>query len=257
MRKNLAFRLPNKLILDGALGYTARRLAAVLYSRKNALGACCKALSELASLAQCSIAAAHTALKELEKHGYISYRNSYRYSIDKCRMVYAKNVYTCTMNVTSGYTLIPRSVFDHDVKASSFLLLLYLYYKAGNRIPGKEYKAFPSLKMTARELAMAHSTVCRCIRELGNARVVYARACVKVDRSFSNNSYFFLCQTTGAAARRSLPHPVRPRTRTMAMKRLGVLLFTRHRPRWAHQALFPYIRFSPLSQRWRPPFGWG
>ena len=252
MRKGHTFRIPNCLILDGTLSFSARRMGAVLYSRRNALGTCHKSLQELASFAQCSVSTARAALTELVAHGYITSRKVYRYDVGLGRTVYAKTAYTCVLGLSVGFTMVPRAVFTHRVRPSSFLVLLYLYFQAGN-----DRRAFPSLSKISADLDMARSTVCHSLRELGHARLVYAQACIKANRAHSFNSYYFLCQTTGAAVRLHPAHPLRPRAHRRAVERLGVLLALRYAPPHPGLSCFPYISFCPLPLRWKPPFTWG
>ncbi|MEM5769369.1 MAG: hypothetical protein AAGU32_13910 [Bacillota bacterium] len=49
-RRKPSFKVPNRLIQDGALSFSARRVGAVLYSRRSRLGACKRSLAYLARL---------------------------------------------------------------------------------------------------------------------------------------------------------------------------------------------------------------
>lgn len=184
----LMFKLPNLLILDGSLSFSARKMGAVIYGHRNALGACRKSLARLAVLASCSIATARKALEELENGKYITRCRNYRYNEKLNRMVYDKYTYHCDIRFDGGYTLIPRTIFGHELKNSTFALCLYLYLQAGNGT-----KAFPSLNQTSKELWMAVSTVCRAFKALANNGVILAQFCIKANRAHGNNSYYFLC----------------------------------------------------------------
>lgn len=252
-RRGPAFQVPNALLVDRELSFTARVVGAAIYSRKNSLNTCRKSIEELAALCHFSVGTVQTCLKKLEERGYLSAEKNYRFHLDRNRRVYAKTAYTCAP-VTKGFTLIPRSVFQYQLKPSRFLVLLYLYYQTGNA-----EKAFPSLSYMARHLKMSRGTVNDSIRELDAVGILYAQHCINANGSFNRNSYFFLCQTTGAAMRTTAPGPVRPRVRHMAANRLGVILARRRRPLPPGSGIlfFPYGSFRPIPQRWKPPFTWG
>lgn len=183
--RRLTFKIPNRLILDGALSYSAKRMGAVLYSRRNPLGSCRKSLVQLSNLAACSIATARKALAELEAAGYIERCKHFKYSEAHGRVVYDKYTYHCNLTFHGGFTLIPREVFCHTLQASSFTVALYLYYQAGNK-----HRAYPSLRRMCRDLWIGPATLCRALRQLDAAGLIYTEACVRVNRAFTNNSYF-------------------------------------------------------------------
>lgn len=201
---NPSYKVPNRLVLDGSLSFSARRMGVVLYGHHNALGACRKSLKHLAALASCTIATARKALEELESSGYITRCRHYRYNELLKRPVYDQYTYHCDLKFDGGYTLIPRNLFGYELKNSTFVLCLYLYLRAGNGT-----RAFPSLNRTSKELWMAISTVCRALKALTGAGVILAQICIKANRAHSNNSYFFLCNSSAAApAAQSAPFNV-------------------------------------------------
>lgn len=181
------FKVPNCLILDGSLSYSARRMGAVLYSRRNHFGTCQKSQAYLATLAGCSVTTARKALEELEAGQYIVRCKNYKYNEAQSRLVYDQYTYQCKLGFIGGFTLIPRDVFRRPLKSSSFVLCLYLYLRAGN-----SNRAFPSLNRMCKDLWMGKSTVCRAIKALAAIRRIYAQSCQKANRAFSSNSYFFL-----------------------------------------------------------------
>lgn len=252
MRKEHTFKVPSKLILDCTLSYSARLLGAVLYSRTNAQGVCRKSFAELAELSGCCVETVRLAMELLENGAYIKKYTYRRYDEGKCRIVCAKNAYHCILPVDRDFTLIPRSVFRHKIRNSSFVLYFYLRYRAGN-----SNRAFPSLGCIAKDLGMARSTVCECNHELDEVNLIYIQPCIKENRSNSTNSYFLLCQAIGVATRYSAPHAIRSCVGHSAIKRLYVLLAGRYRLGKVNLAIFPYIQFRPLQQRWKPPFLWG
>jgi len=83
-RFHATFKLPNQLTTDASLSFSARRLGAVLYSRRNAFGFCQKSLATLASLSKLSVTTARKVISELSDAGYI---DTYRYNERLGRMV--------------------------------------------------------------------------------------------------------------------------------------------------------------------------
>lgn len=276
MKKGFTFKIPNQLLLDGALNAYARRVGVVLYSRINAHSSCCKSLEELARLSDCCVETVKAALAKLEELGYIHRQKRLRYHAGQGRMVHGKTQYTCdTRLLSNGYTLLPRSIFQFKLTARAFLMLAYFHYQAGN-----EGRAFPSLSYISDSLDIAHSTVCSGLNELKAASVIYVQHCINADSSFNHNSYFFLnhtpardsergdaeskdasytlcCQTTGAAMRRPLPLDTRPWARRRAVERLGEILISRYSGMVMGLCAAPYISISPVPRRWKPPFLWG
>lgn len=184
-RFHATFKLPNQLILDDRLSFSARRLGAVLYSRRNALGCCRKSLTTLAKLSRLSVTTVRKALAELSDTGHIAYINTYRYDERIQRVVYAVSVYQCLVPVSKDFTLIPWAVFDTEMQSSAFVAALYLYLQAGNGT-----RSFPSLRQICRDIGAGIATVCRAIKTLG--RLIYVLHCKRVNRAFSNNSYHIL-----------------------------------------------------------------
>jgi len=189
-----SFKVPNQLILDGSLSFSARRMGVALYGHHNPFGACRKSLKQLAALASCTITTARKALDELESSGYITRCRHYRYDEKLNRLVYDQYTYHCDLKFDGGYTLIPRDLFGHALKNSTFVLCLYLYLRAGNGT-----RAFPSLNRISKELWMAISTACRALKALTGTGIILAQLCIKANKAHSNNSYFFLCVSSVTA----------------------------------------------------------
>lgn len=184
-RYHATFKLPNRLVLDDRLSFSARRLGAVFYCRCNALGCCRASLAALARLAKLSVTTVRNALVELSDAGYIAYINTYRYDERIGRVVYAANMYQCLVPVSGDFTLVPRAVFDARIPSSAFVVALYLYLQAGNGT-----RCFPSLRKIRRDIGAGIATVCRAVKALG--RSIYTLHCKRANRSFSNNSYHIL-----------------------------------------------------------------
>lgn len=187
MKKLQSFKLPNRLICDDTLSYSARRVGAVLYSRRNRFGFCHKGLILLAKYAHCSVSTVRKAAQELMSAGYITSYHNRRYSEQLGRVVYARNTYVCELSFRGGFTMIPRSIMSWNVTAGTFSVGLFLCYQAGNGT-----RAFPSLRKIGKMLGMSHATVCRAVAALKKVGGILVQACIKVNRAFSNNSYYFV-----------------------------------------------------------------
>lgn len=188
-RSHSTFRIPNQLILDKTLTFSARRLGAVLYGHHNALGFCRKSLASLAKLSKLSVTTVRKAVSELSDAGYIASLNTYRYNDRLGRMVYAVSVYQCLLPVDRDFTLIPRAIFDAPISSSAFVTALYLYQQTGNST-----RCFPSLRALARDIGASVATVCLAVK-LGIVRLFYCLHCKKVNHAYSNNSYHILFQS--------------------------------------------------------------
>ena len=80
MKKRQLDRIPNRLINDAALTYSARRVGNALYSKRSRLGQCVMSLAYLAKVSACSIPTVRKAVEKLENPGYICRCRNYQYS---------------------------------------------------------------------------------------------------------------------------------------------------------------------------------
>ena len=229
-----SFKVPNRLIMDFSLSFSARRMGAVLFSRRNHLGACRRSQASLAKLAECSVTTARKALQELEDAGYITRSQNHRYNETLGRLVYDQYTYHCDLRFHGGFTLVPWNLFGHPLKSSAFVLCLYLYLQAGNK-----YRAFPSLNLICKDLGIGKATVCRALRELRDIGRIYSEFCIKVNHAYSYNSYYLIrnavcCPDAVPAAqggprrdRLVLPYPLSCRAvlRAHTMQRAGSVPF--------------------------------
>ena len=229
-----SFKVPNRLIMDFSLSFSARRMGAVLFSRRNHLGACRRSQASLAKLAGCSVTTARKALQELEDAGYITRSQNHRYNETLGRLVYDQYTYHCDLRFHGGFTLVPWNLFGHPLKSSAFVLCLYLYLQAGNK-----YRAFPSLNLICKDLGIGKATVCRALRELRDIGRIYSEFCIKMNHAYSRNSYYLIrnavcCPDAVPAAqggprrdRPVLPYPLSCRAilRTHMMQRAGSVPF--------------------------------
>lgn len=211
-RHHSTFRIPNQLILDQALSFSARRLGAVLYSRRNPLGCCRKSLATLANLSGLSVTTTRKAIDELSDAGYIAHIRTYRYNEQLGRMVYAIGVYQCLLSTAKSFTSVPWRIFDAPMTSSAFVTALYLYYQAGN-----SFRCFPSLVTICRSIGASMATVCRARKLLDTVRLFCVLQCKKLNRAFSSNSYHVLQTVPGVCdANSSDPQPSPPQLIRMA-----------------------------------------
>lgn len=196
MKKFRSFKLPNPLICDDTLSYSARRVGAVLYGHRNHFGLCHKCLALLAKYAHCAVATVRKALEELCRAGYITCYHNHKYSVELGRVVYDRNTYVCNLSFRGGFTMVPRHILDWELTPGAFSVCLFLCYQAGNGT-----RAFPSLRKIGGMLGMSHATVCRAVAALKGLRGIVVLACVKVNRVFSSNSYCFVVNAASGMQR--------------------------------------------------------
>lgn len=203
-RSHSTFKIPNQLILDATLSFSARRLGSVLYSRRNALGCCRKSLAKLAELSGLSVTTTRKALTELSDAGYVAHIRTYRYHEPLGRMVYAIGVYHCLLSTKKDFTMIPWKIFDATMTNSAFVTALYLYFQAGNNS-----RCFPSLDTICQGIGASMATVCRARKLLDTVRLFCILSCKMLNRAFSSNSYHIL-QTAPGVSNAGLPDPQLP-----------------------------------------------
>jgi len=183
-RKKPKFKLPNKLITDYRLSYSARRLGAVIYSRRNALGAYRKSLEGLARLSRLSVPTVQKAVAQLEQAGYISHKRNYVYDYDLKRVVYAQNTYLCSLDYSGGFTLIPHSLLEKRLTPAAFTVSLYIFQQMGN-----SDRAWPKIRDIITALTSGRATVCRALAAIRTMGVMLVLRCKKRNRAYTSNSY--------------------------------------------------------------------
>lgn len=183
--KELTFKVPNALICDAALSLSARKVGAVLYGHRNALGFCKKSIRDIAAIAGLSPATVGKAVDELQRAGYVMSARTYRWSRKRQRMVYGKKVYRCDLHFAGGYTHIPRTLLqEHGLTSAAFCVMLYIYQAAGNR-----RRAWPSITKISRAVCVSRSTVCRALLQIRKLPSLQVQLCRKTNGAFSASSY--------------------------------------------------------------------
>lgn len=196
MKRN-TFKLPNRLICDGRLSPSARKVGAVLYAHRNAFGFCSKSLATLAALSGLCAATVRKATEELTDAGYITATRTYRYLPRKGKTVYGKKLYQVDLRYQGGYTQIPREVLTQKeaLTPSAFLIFLCLRMAAGN-----SSRAFPSIAKIERMAGIARSTVCRALHQIKAMSEILVLLCRKRNRTFAASSYHFTTVLTADQA---------------------------------------------------------
>lgn len=188
MKRRNTFKLPNRLIRDDRLSPAARKLAAVLYAHRNALGFCTKSAAALSALSGLCPATVRRAVEELSGAGYLSAGRTYRYLARKGRVVFGRMAYQVRLSFEGGYTLIPRDLLAQraELTPAAFLVCLCLLMSAGNR-----RRAFPSISRLSRLAGIARSTVCRALAQIRSVSWLLVQLCRKRTGAFAANSYCF------------------------------------------------------------------
>lgn len=188
--KKSYFKLPNSVVTDKTLSYSARHIAAVLYSRQNAKGECCKSLEQLCRISSYSLATVVKAIRELVDQGYLTVRKSYRYKETLGRVGCDRNTYCMNPEKMKGsYTLVTRQSLRNGLKESAMAVYLYLL-----TVAGKRNRAWPSIRMMADAIGAAQSTICEALKRFKAMSGIIVENCIKHNGVFASNSYFLNVQ---------------------------------------------------------------
>lgn len=182
---NYKIKLPNKIIKDQRLSYTAKKVAAAIYALHNV--SYTVSVKSLCSKTQLSEATVYTALNALEHFKYIQRTRHYEYSKKLHRVVFGRNSYVCLVTTASDFTLVPFSIFSRKITAGTFALLLFLRYVAGNT-----NRAFPSYNFINKHFGMSRSWMRECLALLASLKMIYREHCKTFRGCFASNSYFLV-----------------------------------------------------------------
>ena len=179
-----SWKVPNTLICDTSLSFSARVVGAVLYGHINAFGCCCKSYAEIGRLAGCSAATARGAVLALEQAGYLTSATPMRWIRQQARVGYGKRCYT--LRLAGSYTRIPRTALPElqQVSPATAVVVLYLFYQAGQK-----RRAFPSITRISQGLGMVRSTVCLALAAIRSLRCLMVELCRKANGALAANSY--------------------------------------------------------------------
>lgn len=188
--KKSYFKLPNCVVTDKTLSYSARHIAAVLYSRRNTKGECSKSLEQLCKISSYSLTTVVKAIRELVDRGYLTVQKSYRYRETLGRVGCGRNTYCMNPEKLKGnYTLVDRQSLQNGLKESAMTVYLYLLTTAGKR-----NRAWPSIRMMADAVGMAQSTICEALKRFKAMSGIIVENCIKRNGVFASNSYFLNVQ---------------------------------------------------------------
>ena len=189
MKRRNTFKVPNRLIRDDRLSPSARKLGAVFFAHRNALGYCRKSLDALSGLSGLCPATVRKCVEELSALGYIAAARTCRYLERRGRSVYGQTEYRVALDFEDGYTLIPRELLlrQRGLTPSAFLLCLCLLMAAGN-----SRRAFPSISRLAQLAGVARSTVCRALLQLKAVPWLLVQLCRRRRGDFAASSYHFV-----------------------------------------------------------------
>ena len=203
------FRMPNKLICDKRLQPSVRKVAAVLYAHCNQLGNCHLTVTKIAELAGVSINTVRNATAALEAAGWLTSTQTYKWSAELWRPIYAGKEYMLAPLPKKGWTRIPRDFLSRNAELSSsaFVVCLYLYMAAGNR----ERRAFPSISKIASIIGVTERTVCRALHQIRCLKDFLVTHCKRTRGDFSSNNYH-LCQVLSVAEQATTPAYTKQRT---------------------------------------------
>lgn len=180
-------RVPNSLIMDKTMHYSTKEIYVRLLSHFWRGKKFQRSEEKLAKLTGYSRNTLRQAMRELEELGYIRRNHRYKWSAAIGRYVHDAAQYAFCIDLSDGYTVIPRSILSKELKPSEFVTLLELYHSAGN-----SGRCFPSLNALAQRLDTVKAAVCRCIRGLLHALTLNRLRCKKRNRAFASNSYYLI-----------------------------------------------------------------
>lgn len=179
--------IPNELIQDSNLRPSTKRVAFALYAYRGKANSLCRTVASLARQCHCCQNTVRQALSELEERNYIQRKHRYRYDPILRRPVFVANRYMLRVDMSRGYTLIPRDTLHAQVTHAQFaILLLLMCYQ------GRKNHAYPSTRKVANDLWMATSTVCVAILVLVKCQHVVRNRCLTQIGCYSCNSYYIV-----------------------------------------------------------------
>ena len=178
-------RVPNWVDDDTRMYDTTRLVLVALLSRLGSRGSVCLSQQELADITGCCRNTVAKALAELEERGILLISRRYYYSRSLHRIVRGKNRYRICRRDVGGFTLVPRALLAEDLTPAQFTVALHVY-----RLAGRKGRCYPSVRLLARQVDRAKSTVCRAVKALWLRQVVSRLRCRQANRAYACNSYY-------------------------------------------------------------------
>lgn len=193
--------IPNSLLLDPALRPSAKRVAFALYAYRNRRHTICRSIRTLAAVCHMCRNTVIRALTELEDRGYLKRQHRYRYDGQRKRPVYKANRYILQVDLSRGYTLIPRSILRAELTHTQFAVYLLLFARQG-----RSSHSYPSLRYMAASLWIAKSTVCLAVMVLVSGQYLAKNHCCNRTGCYSCNCYYVIVVVQCAG--QSSPEPL-------------------------------------------------
>lgn len=179
-------RIPNWIDDDRQMYDSTKRILFAMLACAGSNMACRKSLTELADMSGCCRNTVIKAIRELEDRGIVRTTRRHYYSRRLERLVRGKNRYYISRCGAGGaFTLVPRELLAVCQTHAQFVTALHAY-----RLAGRTGRCFPSLRLFARQIDHAKSTVCRCVKRLHSLQVLIRSHCRKSNRAAACNSYY-------------------------------------------------------------------
>lgn len=179
--------IPNKLILDSRLRPSTRRVAVTLFAYRGRGNVLCKSMKVLTKLCHCCRRTLLQALEQLEELHYLKRRHRCRWSQRLKRPIYKANRYYLHVDLSQGYTLVPRSALRIDVTHTQFSVYLLLMARQG-----QSSHSYPSLRRISATLWIAKSTVCLAVAVLVHGQFIARNHCRSRRGCYSCNCYYLI-----------------------------------------------------------------
>lgn len=181
------FKLPNSLIADTTIPYSAKSVCAVIYAYKDEHNEAMISAKKICKILHCDANLVFNALNILEKKGYIRRKRNYRNNNETRKLQYDKNSYVCLLDMSADFTFVPRSSLYIKTTYASFSLYLYLLNQGF-----RKGRAFPSINKIINAVGISKSTILRAAEMLQAVGLIIKQQCKTVKNCFTSSSYFLV-----------------------------------------------------------------
>ncbi len=179
-------RVPNWIDDDHQMYASTKRVLIGLLACAGSGMTVRKSLTELSEISGCCRNTVIKAIRELEERGIVRATRRYYYSRRLEQLVRGKNRYHIHRCGAGGaFTLVPRELLAMGQTHAQFVTALHAY-----RLAGRTGRCFPSLRLFARQIDHAKSTVCRAVKRLHSLQVLIRSRCRKSNGAAACNSYY-------------------------------------------------------------------
>ena len=178
-------RIPDWIDDDLQMYDSTKKVLCALLTRVGSRMSVCISQEELAELSGCCRNTVAKAILELKERGIVFATRRYYFSKRNNRVIRGKTRYYIRRCDSGAFTLVPRNLLAEDLTPAEFTVTLHTY-----RLSGRSGRCFPSLRRFAKQIDHAKATICRAIKKLHLRQVVSRVRCMKINCSFSCNSYY-------------------------------------------------------------------